>query len=203
MKKFSIIPPALILFLIVLIHSCGEKSSATPDTRDILMITPYVSSTDISAIHEAFSSDDTAPWGFEHNGIDFSPSGNLVPFQAVSSGTITGIKLWQNDRSGNYQVNVTLQYNDRFSVEYGFEPFSNAESDGQIQLDNIYVTSGEKIAQGELIGKLYTVGNGAHVHFGLKENGNWVCPEIYFTSEARTSIMNIIHKNHPDWNMCY
>lgn len=169
----------------------------------ISMTTPYVNSTDIASINEAFSSTACAPWGFAHNGIDFFPNGNLKPFQAVSSGVIEDVQLWQNDISLNWQVNVRIKYNDTYSVEYAFEPFSTIQSDGDTQLANILVSAGQNVSQGDIIGNLYTVGGGAHVHFGLIKDGIAICPEPYFTIDARDSILNLIHIVWPDANMCY
>lgn len=88
-------------------------------------------------------------------------------------------------------------------LEYGFEPFSQNETDGRVQLDNIFVTSGQTLSQGDLIGKLYVVGDGAHVHFGLYKDGKTICPEPYFTPEAREAILTLLHNALPGANMCY
>lgn len=170
---------------------------------DISMITPYKNSFDMSSINEAFSSTASAPWGFVHDGIDFSPNGNLKPFQAVSSGVVEVVMLMQNNISSNWQVNVRIKYNSTYSVEYAFEPFSAAQSDGNTQLANILVSVGQNVAQGDVIGNLYTVGSGAHVHFGLYKSGAAICPEPYFTPEARTSILNLLYVVWPNANMCY
>ncbi len=195
--------------LMVFLATCGggnggnESGCGTGSGGEISMITPYVNESDMVSINEAFSSNDSAPWGFAHNGIDFFPNGNSKPFQAVSSGVVEDVKLWQNDKSLNWQVNVSIKYNGTYSVEYAFEPFSTAQSDGDTQRANILVSAGQNILQGDIIGNLYTVGSGAHVHFGLYKNGVAICPEPYLTPTSKDSILNLIHKDHPDWNMCY
>lgn len=73
------------------------------------MLTPFRDISDMAAVHEGFSSTAEAPWGFVHNGIDFSPDENLKPFQSVSSGRVEEVKLWQNDKSLNWQVNVRIR----------------------------------------------------------------------------------------------
>jgi hypothetical protein len=170
---------------------------------DISMITPYVNESDMASVNEAFSSDDSAPWGFAHNGIDFFPIGNLKPFQAVCSGDIDTVALWQNDISLNWQVNVRIICNSTYSVDYAFEPMTPVQADGETQLANISVSVGQAISQGDIIGYLFTSGEGSHVHFGFYKNSVSICPESYFTPEARDSILNLIHKDNPDWNMCY
>jgi len=81
------------------------------------------------------------------------------------------------------------------------------KSDGETQLDNIVVSEGQTVSQGDIIGYLYDpvgLGHGAHVDFGLlNEDWDRICPEPYFTSEARDSILSLIHEAHPSWDMCY
>jgi hypothetical protein len=170
---------------------------------DISMITPYVNESDMGPIYEAFSSDASVPWGFEHNGIDFFPKGNLKPFQAVSSGVVVNVMLWENDKSSHWQVNVIIEYNSTYAVEYAFEPMTKNQADGETQLANISVSVGQVVSQGDIIGYLYTAGELPHVHFSLYKNASSICPEPYFTPDARESILNLLYLVWPDANMCY
>ena len=181
----------------------GGPQEAAPDVAMTAMTTPFVSNADIASINEAFSSTANAPWGFAHSGVDFFPSGNLRPFQAVAPGTVEDIRLWQNDVTGNWQVNVTIRHNSKYSLDYIFEPFATSQADGQDQLSSIAVSRGQVLSQGQPIGALHTAGAGAHLHFGLRRRGAAVCPEPYFVPAARDSILALIHKDHPDWSMCY
>jgi hypothetical protein len=166
---------------------------------DITMITPYVSSSDIRSI-----------WLFDydsHRGIDFQPSGNLIPFRAVSSGVIENIELMQLESTSNWQVEVEIKYNSTYTAYYAFEPMTAVQADGEIQLANISVSVDQAVSQGDIIGYLYSAGEGAHVHFGLFEyipNGGdpTICPEPYFTPEARDSLLNLIHREYPNANIC-
>jgi hypothetical protein len=161
----------------------------------IVMITPYVDSADMQSVEGVFSS--------EHSGLDFVPTGDLKSFRAVSDGTIQSIELLQNEISGKWEVRILIVFNATYSVLYAFEPFSLDSADGQTQLANIMVTEGQVVSQGDVIGKLLTVGEGAHVHFGLFDTGSdGICPEIFFTAEARESVIALIHSTHPDWSMC-
>lgn len=185
---------------------CDKDGSGTvgpSEGGDISMITPYKNSSDMKSTNEAFSSTANAPWGFVHNGIDFFPNGNLKSFQAVSSGKVENVVLSQNDKTSNWQVNVSIKYNDTYSVWYGFEPMSAVQSDGDTQRANILVSTGQNVSQGDIIGNLYTVGGGAHIHFGLYKNGTAICPESYFTPGDRNSILNLLHVVWPAANMCY
>lgn len=170
---------------------------------EISMITPYVNTSDMASINEAFSSDESCPWGFEHNGIDFFPNGNLKPFQAVSSGVIEEVDLFQNDKTSNWQVNVIISHNSLYRVTYAFEPMSLDEEDGNIQMDNILVSVGQDVSQGDIIGYLHTRGSGAHIHFSLLKFWDAICPEPYFTSGARDSILFLLQQTWAGANMCY
>jgi hypothetical protein len=169
----------------------------------ISMVTPCVDISDMASINEAFSSDSSAPWGFAHYGIDFFPNGNLRPFQAVSAGVVERVDKFLNVGNSYWQVNVQIRLNSTYSVGYAFEPMSSDEADGDTQLAKVFVTVGQKVMQGDIIGKLYTVGAGTHVDFGFYKNGVPICPEPYFTSDARSSILTLLHKTYPNANMCY
>ena len=93
--------------------------------------------------------------------------------------------------------------NATYSVEYVFEPFSATKADGDTQLANIVVSESQVVAQGDVIGNLFTTNSSAHVHFGLLQNSIAICPEAYFTVSAKNSVLDLIHKDNPTWNMCY
>jgi hypothetical protein len=81
---------------------------------------------------------------------------------------------------------------------------SAIQADGEIQLANILVSIGQVVSQGDIIGYLYVVDEEyASLNFTLYENGNAICPEPYFTPEAKESILNLIHVVWPDADMCY
>jgi len=208
MKK--IVKIILILLLSLFINTCDKDKSTNNDTNeengndaDISMITPYFNQSDMASINESFSTSNNAPWGFEHRGIDFFPNADLRPFRAVSSGVIDEVRLWQLQSTLNWQVSIRLIYNATFVVNYAFEPMTHVQADGQTQLDNIRVIGNQTVAQGDTIGFLHTAGNGAHVDFSLFQDWEPICPEPYFTPEARDSILNLLHVVWPDADMCY
>lgn len=158
------------------------------------LTTPYVDSSDISTVALFFSS--------EHQGLDFAPTGNLKSFQAALSGEIGSVELLQNEMTSNWEVRLTIVFNSTYYVLYAFEPFSMSDADGQTQLSNILVTEGDTVSQGDVIAKLFTSGEGSHVHFGLFKNDDGVCPESYFSEDARSSVMVLIESEDPDRTMC-
>jgi hypothetical protein len=171
----------------------------------ISMITPYVNETDINpTLLGVFCSSDDCPLGFAHNGLDLHATGDLKPFQAVCSGVVENVELMQLPTTLHWQVAVSLKYNDMYLAWYAFEPMTTVQSDGETQLANTLVSEGQTVSQGDIIAYLYTAhAEYAHVHFMLVKNGVAVCPEPYFTSEARDSILSLVNEAHPGWNMCY
>ena len=180
----------------------GEDSGGV-NGGEILLVTPYVSESDMASINEAFSSGESSPWGFEHRGIDFFPSGNLKPFQAVCSGAVDAVDLWQLDTTSNWQVSVRIICNSTYSAIYAFEPMTAVQPDGETQLANLVVSEGQSVAQRDLIGYLLSTGEASHVDFGFYANRDAICPEPYFTREARDSIVGLIRITWPDARMCY
>ncbi len=179
--------------------SGGTATIGAADVSDISMITPYVNESDIRSIGLFFYD--------SHRGIDFQVTGNLIPFQAVFSGVVENIKLIQLESTLNWQVELEIRYNSTYSVLYAFEPMTSVQADGEIQLTNILVSVEQAVSQGDIIGYLYAPNLGAHVHFGLFKyvtggGDPLVCPEPYFTQEARDSILNLIHREYPDTSIC-
>ena len=151
-------------------------------------------------INEAYSVDDSAPWGFAHDGVDFFPLGDGSRFQVAAAGTIEFVELWQNGE--NWQVNVLIRHNERYSSEYGFEPMSGGAATGQAQLARVAVSAGQEVSQGDLLGLLSQVGEGAHVHFRVRDGPESVCPSDLFTEEAQASILRLLHTIWPGATIC-
>ena len=179
------------------------ENNKVGNNKEIAMITPYAIESDMASINEAFSSTNNSPWGFEHRRIDFFPEGNLKPFQAVCSGVVDTVDLWQLESTANWQVSVRLICNSTYTTIYAFEPMTAIHSDGETQLANILVSEGQLVAQGDIIGYLISTGKSSHVDFGLYKNGDAICPEPYFSQEATESILRLIHIVWPDADMCY
>jgi len=193
----------LLLIIILLAYWWASSNNNNWPSEPIVMLTPYVNEADIDSINEAYSESNACPWGFAHNGIDFFPPvGSLHEFQAVCDGIVQDVNLWDNN--GKWQVNVDIKYNNTFTVNYAFEPQSTAETDGQTQRLNILVATGDAVTSGQLIGRLHAAMNGAHVHFHLNENGQFICPEPYFTPDAQASIMTLLQNTFGTGvQMCY
>jgi len=161
------------------------------------LVTPYVNESEMREINDYFNAHyDSLPWGRIHDGLDIDPNGNLRPYQSACSGRIRKIYVFDN------QVTLIIDCDATYSVDYNFE--TQAPSTGQIQLAHILVTEGQLVAQGEVLGYLYSAENPdrAHVHFTLYENAVPICPAPFFTQAARDSILNLVTVVHQDVVMC-
>jgi hypothetical protein len=199
---------ALIFFVAIILFSfsftgCPRCRDNPEDSEPPVMITPYQNISEMSVINEAYSESSSCPWGFIHQGIDFFPVSDLATFRAVSNGTIERIDRFYNTGNGYWQVNLDLRINSVYRVGYAFEPMSSNSADADTQMSNILVTQGQTVTQGQALGRLLVRGGGTHVHFGLYKGNNPICPESYFTEDARNSILLILHRTYPGANICY
>lgn len=192
-----------------IISGIRTNSTTGPSGGDISLITPYVNSTDIASV-TPFSSGSNSPWGWAHTGIDFMPIANATLFRAAASGVVENVILEPLvytviSNTPVWQASVIIRHDDTYRLTYVFETFSSKQADGQTQLNMFTVSKGQVVAQGEIIGASYVADPAVQVtvDFGLLKNNVRICPENYFTSEAKNSILNLIHKNQPTWVFCF
>ena len=166
-----------------------------------LLVSPYSNLNDIKSVF---------PYDDSHRGLDIATNAELKPFRASAAGVISEVILVQLESTGNWQVEVVIDFSETFSMLYAFEPFTANQADGETQLANISVIPGQTVAQGEEIGLLYTAGApgmGAHVHVSLFESGphggeTAVCPEPYFTDATRTEILELVQLEESGAAIC-
>jgi murein DD-endopeptidase MepM/ murein hydrolase activator NlpD len=96
-----------------------------------------------------------------HNGVDYyAPAG--APVGSVAPGVVT-MAGWTN--GGGRTVKV--RHPNGYDTEY-------------LHLSSINVRAGERISQGDLVGRVGKTGlaTGVHLHYGLKKNGRYVNPVV-------------------------
>ena len=102
-------------------------------------------------------------WGRNHNGIDY---GGRVgdPVKAADGGTVS-FAGWDN---GGYGKLIKINHGNGKVTYYA-------------HLNSINVSVGQKVAQGQLIGKVGNTGRstGPHLHFEIRINGKPVNPSNY------------------------
>lgn len=167
------------------------------------LVTPYLHESDISSINEAFSGSSNSGWGFAHNGIDLMTQKDLVPFRAAMDGKITNLSTSKENEQQGWHTGFCIEHRP-YLICYNFESFSADKDVGDRQKKEVFVKNDSMVKKGDIVGNLIYGNSGTHVHFGIMPIGkDAVCPEPYFTQEARESILRLIRKDHPDWQMCY
>lgn len=93
-------------------------------------------------------------WGRQHQGVDIGGSMG-DPVKASDGGTVTYAGWY--DGYGNF---IKIKHDNGYETYYG-------------HLSSIGVSVGQKVAQGEVIGKLGSTGRstGPHLHFEIRKNG--------------------------------
>jgi len=164
------------------------------------LVAPYfLESEDQIEIREGYSDSDDCPWGFKHQGIDFFPLNDLVPIRAVFQGTVTDVRYSPNEHSGNIQVNLTLNFNSIYSAQYAFEPMVRDQEIGKKQLEKMLVKKGTRVKSGDVLGYLVRPNSDAHIDFSLQKLFKSICPEEYFDTQSKKSILEIMNTD----KMCF
>jgi len=123
--------------------------------------------------------------GTSHTGIDIGADEG-TPFIAGVPGIIVSIVESHDYYSRNRHVE--LEYNSEFSLIYLFEPDKK-----------IVVGLCQPLERGEVIGYLGEREAGyidQCVHFGVRRNGQWVCPVPYLEERVRNRL-NEVYQSYP------
>jgi murein DD-endopeptidase MepM/ murein hydrolase activator NlpD len=172
-------------------------------TMPFSIITPYVNEADITSVNEAFSlTDDNPYWGFRHPGVDFNTATDLVPVRAAAGGVVTLMEIEKSSGEMGWHAGFCIEYSSRYGVCYNLETFSATDETGQKLRENLFIKKGQTVKRGDRIANLVYGGSGTHIDFGVTIASDRICPEPFFTTEAKESVMRLIHKDHPDWPMC-
>ncbi len=161
------------------------------------LVAPYADESDMSDINDFFNAQyKNEPWGRIHDGLDIDPNGNLKAYQSECAGRVNRIYTFDD------QVMVMIDCDVTYTIGYNFE--CQAPGTGTTQYNNMLVTEGQLVTQGEVIGYLYSAENPtkAHVHVTLYQNAVPVCPDPFFTQAARDSVLNLISVVHTDVVIC-
>lgn len=122
-----------------------------------------------------------------HSGIDFQ-MGDGTQLRSIKEGTIYKIVDYGHKNAGK---TIEVQWDDGKVAIYGhLSKFSNWKV-GQ------HVNKGDLLGYSGHSGNVYSSsgGNGAHLHFGLKENGHFINPSPY-TSDIQHMNDKIEHINN-------
>jgi len=166
--------------------------------------TSFISKGDIHTVQNAYSNTTDCPWGEVHKGFDFYFKDNERVYFAAP-GFVKKIQLIDHGRDPDrYALNITARFNENISLEYIFEIWSSDINDYNNQLSKISIEEGNWYMMGWPLGDFHQVSLSSHVHFAIRENGDYPPLDKYYGSAAYEIMMNLIHEYNPSWNyLCY
>nr|WP_246593561.1 M23 family metallopeptidase [Evansella tamaricis] len=99
-----------------------------------------------------------------HSGIDIAAPLN-TPIYATADGIIISVG-WE----GGYGRTIVIEHGDTYETLYA-------------HLNEIYISVGDEVEKGDLIGGMGTTGRstGVHLHYEIRRNGSLVDPYPYMT----------------------
>jgi murein DD-endopeptidase MepM/ murein hydrolase activator NlpD len=166
--------------------------------------TTFSSKSQIYTVITAYSNTTDCPWGYIHEGFDFYFNFSRR-FYSAAPGLVDTIYIIDRGSGLNrYAINITVKFNSDIQCEYILELYTNNLSDIMDQLSKIFVTEGEWIMLGWGIGDFHQISAASHIHFAIRENGEYHPLDRYFSSASYDLIMDLIHDSKPTWNyLCY
>jgi murein DD-endopeptidase MepM/ murein hydrolase activator NlpD len=185
----------------------GDLRVWSSTTQSILDLPPYADQSEMAGLLWPYCDSGSCPPPLQtHDGLDFTPNQNLAVFHAAAPGVVTNVDPYFNPGNGYWQVNVAVAYahDHTHGLNYAFEPMGDSTGDRDAQLAEIDVMVGQAVALGDVIGRLVVVGEHAHLHFGLFEDFDQVCPEPFMSEAVRTELRDLIQSEpgHEDWEIC-
>ena len=167
--------------------------------------TTFSSILNINNVTKGYSNTTECPWGSIHLGFDFYFKNNRRIYSAAP-GLVKSINVIDRGTGNDqYAINVTLQFNDEIQCEYIFELWTTNINDINAQLSDIFITEGEWIMLGWGIGDFHQVNIAySHVHFAIREKGEYLPLTNYFSTTASNSMLNLVKTYNSSWNYwCY
>jgi len=166
--------------------------------------TTFTSRLNIHNVTRAYSNTTECPWGSVHLGFDFYFKDNRRVF-AAAPGLVKSIQVINSlEDINNYALNITIQFNNEIQCEYIFELWTSDLNDVNTQLSKIYINVGEWIMLGWGIGDFQQFDPSGHIHFTIRENGDYPPLDKYFSPVAYNIMMDLIHDYEPTWKyLCY
>ena len=185
----------------------GDLRGWSSTTQSILDLPPYADPSEIAGLFWPYCDSGSCPSPLQaHDGLDFTPNQNLAVMHAAAPGVVTNVDPYFNPGNGFWQVNVAVAYahDHTHGLNYAFEPMGDSEADRDAQLAEIDVVVGQTVALGDVIGRLVVVGAHAHLHFGLFEDFDQVCPEPFMSDAVRKELTDLIQSEpgHETWEIC-
>jgi murein DD-endopeptidase MepM/ murein hydrolase activator NlpD len=176
----------------------GRYDSSNLDYMGVI----YTNQSDILNWNGGYSESTACPWGRVHNGLDFAfRNGSTVIFAAP--GHVEEVLVSDAGPVDNvYSIHVSVRFNETIQINYVFEPWTTNSSDVSRQISMLEIELGDWVAKGDTLGQFLAVGSAAHIHFAVY-NGDATCPRPFFSDDAYTEMMVLVHTYQPGWELCY
>ncbi|MFX1344999.1 MAG: M23 family metallopeptidase [Promethearchaeota archaeon] len=166
--------------------------------------TTFLSKSHINNVVNVYSNTTDCPWFYVHKGFDFYFNLNQRFFSAAPGQVDAIYVIDRGSGLDRYAINITITFNSEIQCEYILELYTNSLIDIMNQLSKIYITEGEWIMLGWGIGDFQQISVASHIHFAIREKGEYLPLDRYFSSTAYDLMMDLIHDYEPSWNyLCY
>jgi hypothetical protein len=179
-----------------------DISSSSRSEQLSLLPTPFQNQTDYWALQPFVVQANQLEMQF-HNGFDYFTDRNKVAVQAVSTGRVMFVEIFERARDGASQINLAWQSPSGEVVLYTLEPSAGPADDTKIaeqkilaqkMMESMTIQAGDDVRQGEFIGYLYGQDEWAHVHMTVKASNNgpeeWLCPADFITKAKDTDLLS-------------
>ena len=194
-----------------------EREDAQEDTleyiqaEDFSLSYLFADAGEYKYIHPAYSADaeSGSPWGFKHQGVDLIAAKSGACVLVPADGLVGEVVQYLNPVNNQWQVNLHVKYDDRFSYNLFLEPRAHTAEQIALQRAAILVAENDRVTAGDTLGTLLNLSSeetgfgDVMVHFDLWVDGQNVCPEPYFKTEVLTAMLSLLHAKYPDGQLCY
>ena len=162
-------------------------------------------------IHPAYSADEKSgsPWGFKHQGVDLIAAKSGACVLVPADGLVQEVVQYLNPINNQWQVNLHIRYDDRFSYNLFFEPRAHTAEQCALQRAAVLAAENDRVTAGDTLGAILNLSSeetgfgDVTVHFDLWVDGQNVCPEPYFKPEALTAMLSLLYAKYPGGQLCY
>jgi hypothetical protein len=179
-----------------------DISSSSRSEPLSLLPTPFQNQTDYWALQPFVVQANQLEMQF-HNGFDYFTDRNKVAVQAVSTGRVMFVEIFERARDGASQINLAWQSPSGEVVLYTLEPSAGPADDTKIaeqkilaqkMMESMTIQAGDDVRQGEFIGYLHGQDEWAHVHMTVKASNNgpeeWLCPADFITKAKDSDLLS-------------
>lgn len=178
-----------------------ESSSDSSSGALSLLSTPLVAVNDYWGV-QPFSTRENKLGIQFHNGFDYFTEYDEVALQAISSGRVMFVEVFERPPDGAFQINLAWQTPTGEVISYSLEPSAGPADAAKIagqkvlaekMMKSMTVQSGDSVSQGQFLGYLYGQDEWAHVHMTLKANNRgaeqWLCPADFMSGIDESDLL--------------